>query len=243
MRAYPSDLTLGGDVAATLLALGNALEPPDDLQPRRARLAALRARYRAMIGGQTMAAGKTITKPMVAHMLSKFLGGGARIFSERGAPSPFYDLPGPNRFFGNTHAGGLGWPMGAALGGQLADRARPAIAVIGDGGYMLANPVACHQFSEANRLPILTLVLNNGAWGAVRASTKAVYPDGAAAKADNMPLVAIQSLPDFCAIAKASNAWTAKVVRPEELTPAIKQALGVMKNEKRQALIDVVISD
>jgi acetolactate synthase I/II/III large subunit len=242
-RTFQSDLTLCGDVAATLSLLQAALASPGNLNLRRSRLTSLRKRYRAMIVTQVEAAEDTITKPMVAKILSGVLGEGARIFSERGAPSPYYNLAGPNRFFGNTHAGGLGWPIGAALGAQLADRLRPAIAVIGDGGYMLANPVACHQFAEANGLPILTLVLNNGAWGAVRASTKAVYPDGAAAKADKMPLAAIQSLPDFCAIAKASNAWTAKVVAPEALAPAIKKALFVMENEKRQALLDVTISD
>jgi hypothetical protein len=33
---------------------------------------------------------------------------------------------------------------------------------MGDGRYMFADPVACHQVAEAVRLPILVVVMNNG---------------------------------------------------------------------------------
>ena len=46
---------------------------------------------------------------------------------------------------------------------------------------MFANPMACHQVAAAQQLPVLTVVMNNGAWDAVRTSTLDVYPNGAAA--------------------------------------------------------------
>ena len=54
--------------------------------------------------------------------------------------------------------GGLGWSFPTALGMQLADLDRLIVATMGDGSYMFANPVACHQIAEALELPILVLV-------------------------------------------------------------------------------------
>ena len=47
-------------------------------------------------------------------------------------------------------------------------RDRTVVATVGDGSYLFANPVACHQVAEALDLPILTVVINNGVWNAVR---------------------------------------------------------------------------
>jgi acetolactate synthase-1/2/3 large subunit len=71
-------------------------------------------------------------------------------------------------YFSHSLAGGLGWGLPAALGAKLACPERLVIAAVGDGSYMFANPVACHQLAEAQRLPVLTLGFNNGVWNAVR---------------------------------------------------------------------------
>ena len=68
----------------------------------------------------------------------------------------------PGSYFGFPPSGGLGWGLPAALGAQLAHPDRTVVATVGDGSYLFANPVACHQVAEALDLPILTVVLNNG---------------------------------------------------------------------------------
>ena len=75
-------------------------------------------------------------------------------FSELCLLAGFMNLAEPNRLFGNPHSGGLGWALPAALGAQLANRDRLVIAGMGDGSYMFANPVACHQIAEALALPV-----------------------------------------------------------------------------------------
>ena len=55
-------------------------------------------------------------------------------------------------------------------------RDRLVIAAVGDGSYMFANPVACHQVGEALGLPVLTVVFNNGVWNAVRKTTARGLP-------------------------------------------------------------------
>ena len=74
---------------------------------------------------------------------------------------------------------------------KLARPDRLVVATLGDGSYMFANPVACHQIMEAYDIPVLILILNNAEWGAVRQSVTMMYPEGYAAtelpsKADNL---------------------------------------------------------
>lgn len=54
------------------------------------------------------------------------------------------------------------------------------------------------------KLPVLVVVGNNGGWGAVAGGTKALYPDGYAARAETIPATAFTTSPDFAAIAASS---------------------------------------
>jgi len=85
----------------------------------------------------------------MSHCLSDIMDERAVVFSELGVVPSCMRLRGPNRVFTTPHSGGLGWGFPAALGAQLADRDRLCIACVGDGSYMFANPVACHQIAEA----------------------------------------------------------------------------------------------
>ncbi|WP_260349949.1 thiamine pyrophosphate-dependent enzyme [Alloyangia mangrovi] len=145
-------------------------------------------------------------------------------------------------WFQEPHSGGLGWSFPAALGAQLAEPERICVATLGDGSYMFANPVACHQIAEALALPILIVILNNAEWGAVRASVSGLYPDGAASRANAMPLTGLSPSPDFCKVAEASNAFARAVETPAELRPTLDEALRVIREERRCALLNVRIA-
>jgi len=113
---------------------------------------------------------------------------------------------------------------------------------MGDGSYMFANPVACHQIMEAYRIPVLIVILNNAEWGAVRQSVTMLYPDGFAARANQMPLTGLSPSPDFCKIAEASNAFARKVTERDQLAGAIADAIDAIIREKRPALLDVRVA-
>ena len=139
-----------------------------------------------------------MTKEWVSLCLSRAVAGEeATILSELGCPMAPMTLDHHRAWYQEPHAGGLGWSFPAALGMQLADRDRLIVATMGDGSYMFANPVACHQIAEALALPILVVVVNNGEWGAVRQSVLGVYPDGYAARTNAMPLTQLSPVPDF----------------------------------------------
>ncbi|MCA2011195.1 thiamine pyrophosphate-requiring protein [Cereibacter sphaeroides] len=244
VRSFRTDLAIQADPAATVSALIEALGAPDAQAP--ARLAALRERHQTRRARMLGVIEAGCTGPMsgeyLSHCLSEAMDSEALLFSELGVVPGAMQIKGPNRLFNNPHSGGLGWGMPAALGAQLADRDRLVIAAIGDGSYMFANPVACHQIAEALRLPILTVVKNNGIWNAVRRSVIGTYPEGAAAKANEVPLTSLQPQPDFTMIAAASRAHVEKVEHGRDLPAALERAIRVIRDEKRQALLDVRIA-
>jgi acetolactate synthase-1/2/3 large subunit len=175
----------------------------------------------------------------ISHCVSEIMDEEAIAFSELGLLPAYMTLKGPNRLFNNVHAGGLGWAMPAALGAQLMRPDRLTIACVGDGSYMFANPVACHQIAEALRLPILTIIKNNAMWNAVRRSVVNGYPDGSAAMSNTVPLTSLEPLPDFAAIARASRAHAERIEDGRELPAALQRAVGIIRTEKRQVLLDL----
>ena len=101
----------------------------------------------------------------------------------------------PGSYFGFPPSGGLGWGLPAALGASSRRPDRTVVATVGDGSYLFANPPACHQVAEAVGLPVLTVVLTTACCNAVHKTTRMVYPDGHAARANAMPLTSLEPAP------------------------------------------------
>src|SRR6202047_3351517 len=56
--------------------------------------------------------------------------------------------------------------------------------VIGYGGFHFSSPDSVYAVAQQYQLPILTVVLDNGGWQAVKAAVQRVYPKGIAAETD-----------------------------------------------------------
>lgn len=246
MRSFEIDVSLAGGTNATLEALAEALGrivPADADQSRqRERVASRRAEHRQAVE-QMIAKGKG--KPMnpawVSHCLSEAADDNTTFFNELGVDPAVMSFSAPKTFFSSPLSGGLGWGVPAALGAQLADRSRQMIACVGDGSYMFANPVACHQTAAALELPLLTVVFNNGIWNAVRRSTLYMYPKGKAAAANTMPITSLAPSPDYAGIARCHGAYAERVDDGAELPAAIERALAATK-AGQQALLEVIVT-
>ena len=247
MRTFRSDVTLAGDTATTLLELVAATNAHDrneeDVAKRRARIGALAEESRNAVRDTARAGnGSPMSKEWVSHCLGKAAKGRrSSVFHELGCPLPPLELEHHLSYFQEPHSGGLGWGLPAAMGAQLADPERLVFATVGDGSYMFANPVACHQVCEALGLPVVTLVLNNEEWGAVRSSVTGLYEDGLAARSNDVPLTSLSPSPDFAAIAEASRAYAETVVDGKELPGALERAINVATKERRQVLLNIAI--
>ena len=85
----------------------------------------------------------------------------------------------------------------------------------------------------------IVVVLNNRGWNAPRFSALSVHPDGYASRANTLD-IAFDPPPNYAAIAAAAGgAHAAQVKTPEEVEGAIAEALRVVREEKRAAVLDV----
>lgn len=150
------------------------------------------------------------------------------------------DLEMPGSFFGSSPASCLGWGVGAALGAKLAAPEKTLIATVGDGCYLFSVPTACHFVSRAYDLPILVIIFNNQCWNAVRRATKTLHPQGWAVKANSFPLSDLSPAPAYEMICEANGGYGERVENPEEVLPALQRALRVVREEGRQAVLNVI---
>jgi acetolactate synthase-1/2/3 large subunit len=247
VRNFASHVTVACDVADGLAALSAAMDlqaPNPCVADRFAAVsAAARATRSAML--RSAAAGGGCARMTKAHV-ALVLGDAIRprratVLSELGVPLAPLGLRDHGAWRQEPHSGGLGWSFPAAMGMKIADPKRLVVATMGDGSYLFANPAVCHQIAEAMALPLLILVLNNEEWGAVRGSVAGMYPGGAAARANVMPLTSLKPVPDLVMIAQASRAWAERVETAAALPDALARALAAV-DEGRCALLEVMVA-
>jgi acetolactate synthase-1/2/3 large subunit len=146
----------------------------------------------------------------------------------------------PGSQFNTPPAGHLGWALGAAVGAKLGAPEATVVAAVGDGAYMFAAPTACHFTAQKYRVPFLTVVYNNQVWNASISAARGLYPDGVARRTNNFPGTDLSPSPQFELTAQACGAYAERVEEPEEMPRALERALKAVRQEGRQALLNVV---
>ncbi|CDN50867.1 thiamine pyrophosphate-requiring protein [Neorhizobium galegae] len=246
IRSFPIDIALAGGINKTIAALAAAMAErvpaSETFSERREKWATIKAaQAEAADKRAAMGNGSPMTPAYVSRCISDILDDRTTVVNELGIDPSVMSFKYPKSYFSTPLSGGLGFGLTAALGAQLGDRSRQVIATIGDGSYMFANPVACHQTATALKLPLLTVVFNNGIWNAVRRSTLYMYPDGSAATANTMPITALDPAPDYAAVARAHGAHAERIETGADLPAALQRALAATKSGQ-QAMIEVMVS-
>ena len=136
--------------------------------------------------------------------------------------------------------GGLGFSAGTALGMKLAQSENRVIHFVGDGSFYFSNPSAVYAVARQYNLPILTVLLDNGGWSAVKESTLRMYPLGEAKNTDQFASDLGYGT-DFAAIAEAAGAHGERLVDPAEVTASIKRCLAAL-DSGQSALLHVRIT-
>jgi acetolactate synthase-1/2/3 large subunit len=250
IRSFPADLALTATSLALLQGLIPALEAAGaaaTAPARRTRLAREAAVQREAVRARAdtdAARAAPISKAFLSYCLDQVKPADAIVVNEYSAVREQMGFDQPGTFFQLPSSGGLGWGLPAALGAQQGAPERVVIAVLGDGSYLFANPAACHQASAMHGLPVLTIIFNNECWDGVQKAAQGMYP---AAHADRCvktqgaaPLSSLKPLPDFEKYAEASGGYGERVSAREQLIPALRRALEVVRNERRQALLNVI---
>lgn len=122
----------------------------------------------------------------------------------------------------------IGMSYAAGLGAKLAAPKRPVLTLIGDGGF----GIGMTEFSTAvqHDIPTVTVVLDNGCWGAEKAYQRDFY-NGRFIGAD------IQSAP-YDEYARSFGAYGARATAPGETADAVRDALKSGKPAIVQVSID-----
>ena len=246
IRGFPVDVALVGTPSLALAALVDAVlkEKPDPsaVAARRQKCAAEHKRLREAwaVRGKAAAGGRPMDMAWVSRCLADVIDDETIVINE-------YDLDPtqacfriPGSFFGPPSAAALGWGLGAAMGAKLAAPEKTVIATLGDGAYIFGAPTAAHFTSRAFDIPFLAVVFNNQAWNAVKRATSDVHPDGWAVRTKNMPLSDLAPSPAFEMVAQSCGAHAERVEDPAALPDALRRALKAVREERRQALLNVI---
>ena len=136
--------------------------------------------------------------------------------------------------------GGLGFSAGTALGIKLAQAENRVIHFVGDGSFYFSNPSSVYAVASQYGLPILTVLLDNGGWSAVKESTLRMYPQGEA-KSTSQFAADLGYRTDFAAIAEAAGAYGERLVDPAQVEASIARCLAAL-DAGRSALLHVRIT-
>jgi acetolactate synthase-1/2/3 large subunit len=246
IRGFAVDLGLAGAPRLTLAALAAALArrglDAGAVEARRRRWAA--EHTRVVEAAAAKSAGVKKDTPIDMVWLSRCVGD---VLDDRTIVVNEYDLDiaqtrmrTPGSYFSQSPASGLGWGLGAALGAKLAAPDKTVICCVGDGAYIFGTPTAAHWTARAHNLPVLNIVFNNRAWNAVKRSVTSHAPQGWAARSASMPLSELDPAPDYEGIARACGNWAERVEDPTVLPEMLRQALRVVREDKRPALLNVI---
>ena len=246
VRGFQVDLNLAGTPRLVIQALVDTVrEIGVDAAAVKNRTGEWERRNDEMRAGwqrQAVAAsGQTpISKSWFTRCLSDVLDDDTIVLNELGIDAAQIDVRRPGSFFGVPVSGGLGWGIGAALGAKLADPNRTVICCVGDGSYIFGSGTAGHIVSDAQGLPILTIVWNNGIWNAVQSATRGTYADGYAVQTNNFAVTTLSQSFQYELICQAAGGYGERVEDPAEAPAALERALKAVRDEKRQALLNII---
>ena len=246
IRNFPKDISIGGDPKLALELLARELKSPGKSEKALAeRAESIRLRHRqnrerAKEKAERASRQRPIDTAWLSHCVDQVRDADTLIVNDHGVSQEQLSLSEPASYFGGSPAGGLGWGIGGGLGMKLAHPEKTVIVSCGDGTYMFNNPTACHFVSQAYNLPLLTIVCNNAIWHSTKAATQQVMPDGWAVSTENYPLCDLTPSPRYEKIVAAHDGYGEMVDDPQQLPAALGRALKVVKEEKRQAVLNVI---
>ena len=247
IHSFPADVSIAADPAAAIHDLAAALTGRLDtksaaVEERRALIALARTDMleRRQESLEKARAETPMDRAWVTHCIDRVKDDDTIVLNESPLVQDHLTFGQPGLFYSAASVGGLGWALGAALGVKLGAPGRLVIAGVGDGAYIFGNPTSVHLVGRALDLPTLTVIFNNHMWGAVSRATKSLYGDGYAAKSNRPPLTFLEPSPDYELIVQASGGHGERVENPDELMPALRRAVAVVKDERRQAVLNVI---
>jgi acetolactate synthase-1/2/3 large subunit len=250
MRGFPVDISVAADPAEALKAIRTNVvkKIARDSSVTAAinkRAAEARAQHDRVFKEQRAEAANDgrkarITKRFLSRCIGDVVDDETVIFNEYNL-DPF-QVPRQltDSWFENSVASGLGWSLGAALGGKLASPDQTIVVTMGDGSYMFNTPLSAHFVAAAYNIAILIIVFNDSAWSTIKMSTKGSHKNGWAVKKDSFALCDFDLNVKFDKLAESCGGIGMMVEKPAELVDTLKHALNIVRNDKKHVLLNVI---
>jgi len=135
----------------------------------------------------------------------------------------------PNEFLLLSTTGPMGYGIATAIGAWKARPDKPCVTVIGDGGMLMGGMEL--YTAVRYKIPIVIVVMNNGALGNVYLKSKDVD--------EAIPYTLFEPQHNWAAFAKSFGADGIVVEKPDELANAFKNAFKMAIASKKPYLVDV----
>jgi acetolactate synthase-1/2/3 large subunit len=132
---------------------------------------------------------------------------------------------------------GLGASGGMALGGKLAAPDHMMVQIVGDGSFYFNTPTSVYAASQQYKLPILTILLDNSGWGAVKEATLKVFPNGNAKETGEYEATLCPNV-EFGKVAEAFGAYAETLSDPHDVPAALRRCVDQVRGG-RTALLHV----
>lgn len=242
MWNFPVDLQVRADAQSVLADVTesfDAADSADRVDRFRESGVVLHEEWRDSVPDSANA--NTITPDLLSRTLGEVLGDDAIVVDETVTNTPSVlrhcTRTRPGTYYSYCSSG-LGWGLGAALGVTLARPDATVVGVIGDGSFVLGNPLATIQMVQAYDQPHLIVIYNNEGWRAVADAIDDQYDEVAF---DSSAFTRFDPGTDYAALAEGWDCHGERVSDPAELRSAIERALTVVEDDTH-AILDVEVS-
>jgi len=231
-RRTPVDLGLIGNVKDTLDVLTPQIESKTDRSYLDTCINHYQNARKSLDDLATGEPGRTPIHPQyVAKIVDELAAEDAVFTCDVGTPTVwaarYLHMNGKRRLLGSFNHGSMANALPQAIGVQASHPGRQVITLSGDGGLamLLGDLLTLNQL----KLPVKVVVFNNGSLGFVELEMKAAGLVDFGTDLVN---------PNFAKLAESADIFGVRVVKPEELRPALSEAL----QHDGPALVEVLVN-
>jgi acetolactate synthase-1/2/3 large subunit len=255
-RLLPADLAIAADTAQVLPELVRLCRDAIEADAGAlARIAERRGRVQTMHDGAVAQARARVQNDINARPISS-----ARLYTElweglkgsewslvgtagRAPLRAIWDFTEPDHRSGVGRAAGIGYSAAAGLGAALAykETNRVPVCVSGDGSFLMVPQLL---WTAANaQLPILYVIYNNHSYGNDEGHQEYMARErDRSIENKHIGLRLDEPGTDFAVIARGFGVQAfGPIDDPDALAPALREAIRVVRDERRPALVDVIV--
>ena len=151
-----------------------------------------------------------------------------------------WDIRRADQYLGKNSGGGLGYGVGASIGAALAHPERLCVNLQGDGDFLFT-PTALWTAAH-HKVPLLTILLNNRSYyNSEEHNAKIAAHRGRPVENAGQGTRIEDPAFDFAPMARSMGVHAeGPITRSEDLGPALRRAIDVVKHQRRPALVDVI---